>query len=117
MGQLVGFCVELGITELLVFVLHRHRIRSALDLLLKELMDQRLLRILRPGLVEAPEHLIELVLRQNRQRQQGLFRSLLQRIDDLLYSMGHIVCDPAGVVPRLRLNLRRYRKALSQIIH
>ena len=60
--QLVGPGIELSIAELLILELHRHRIRGALDLLLKELMDQRFLRIRRLRGVEPMDDMSYLIL-------------------------------------------------------
>ena len=61
--QLIGLRIQLRICQTLTLVLHRHRIRRPLHLLLEQLMDQRLFWILGLRGVELKNNLLTLRLR------------------------------------------------------
>ena len=116
MCQLVGLRVELSIRQPLVLVLHRQRFRCALDLLLKQLMNQCILRIHHLRGIESVDELLSLCLRHNLQRQQLPVRRILQRIHHLRHRTAHVTQYTLRLY-HSGLRLRRQRKSLSQIIH
>ena len=74
MRQLVGLCIELRIRQALILVLHRQRFRCAFHLLLEQLMDQRLPRILGLRGIELIQHPFALWPIQQRQVRERRIR-------------------------------------------
>ena len=115
--QLVGLRIQRCIRQPLTLILHRHRFRCPLDLLLEQLMNQCILRIGSRRPVELMEHLHPLFIRQDRQCQQLPIRFMLQHTDHLIHGEKQIMGNPVRAFLRLSQYLHPDRKACTQIVH
>ena len=103
--ELVGARVELPVGELLVLEDHRDRVGRALDLLLEQLVDAPIPRILCCRVVPLEEQLVPLRLAQQRQLGEALIGICRRCL--LAGASGGV---PASARPCLRRTGRRYRR-------
>ncbi|KAF2389011.1 hypothetical protein FX983_06541 [Pseudomonas frederiksbergensis] len=115
MCQAVRPLIQLAITQPLLAINHRHRIRRAFHLSLKQPMNRLVQRIHSLSRIEPDQHLLTLRRRQYRQPIQRSLWRLLQRQHQPFQRRLHIRANPLR--PDLRGHQHRQLEAVTQIIH
>src|ERR1700730_5049031 len=115
MRQPIRSPVQLPVGQLFVFVNHRHRFRTLLHLLLEQLLNALLSRILCLRLVPFIQNPLPLPLRQHIQSPHRRRRCYLQCADQRFERRVHELAYPLRTNRHLRL--RRQLKSRSQIVH
>ena len=74
MCQLIGFAIQLSVSDSFILVLQGDGVRRSLDLLFKQFVEAFVFRIIRHGIVPFEKNLVALRLGHYWQRCNGLIR-------------------------------------------